>query len=273
MIPRRSRPSALTCVVAVAVALTVAAPGVASASLSKPVPCDGCWRPAPRTSWQWQLQGKIDRSVRAHMFDVDMFDTPAATVTSLHHAGRVVVCYIDAGTWENWRPDKGKFPKSVRGKPNGWPGERWLDIRRLAILGPILKARMDRCRDKGFDGVEFDNVDGYANSTGFPLTAAEQLRFDVWLANQAHRRGLSVALKNDLDQVPALLKYFDFALDEQCFQYTECGKLRPFVKAGKAVFEVEYSISTSTFCPKANRLHFNSMRKRLALGPWRRPCR
>src|SRR5207302_5849258 len=180
-----------------------------------------------RTSWQWQLQGRIDRSVRARMFDVDAFDTPASTVAALHRAGRVAVCYVDAGTWENWRPDASRFPKSVRGKPvDGWAGERWLDIRRLDVLGPILRARMAMCARKGFDGMEFDNVDGYTNDTGFPLTGAEQLRFDVWLANQAHRRGLSVALKNDLGQVPRLLPYFDFALDEQCFQYSECGALK-----------------------------------------------
>ena len=264
----------------VAASLVVLATIVATASaaragrqLPKPVPCDGCWRPELRTSWQWQLQGKVDRSVRAHVFDVDMFDTPASTVKALHRRGRVAICYIDAGTWEDWRPDADRFPKSVLGANNGWPGERWLDIRKRKVLGPILEDRMDLCASKGFDGVEFDNVDGYTNHTGFPLTAANQLRFDVWLANQAHRRGLSAALKNDLEQIPTLLKYFDFALDEQCFQYSECGKLTRFVDAGKAVFEVEYSLPRSKFCPKANRMNFNSLRKRLALGAWRRICR
>ncbi len=261
-------------VVAVAV-LGPAHPAAAgpSRALPKPVPCEECWHPAARMSWQWQLQGKIDLSVRAHMFDVDMFDTPGATVKALHRKGRVAVCYVDAGTWESWRPDADRFPKSVLGAKNGWPGERWLDIRKRKILGPILGDRMDLCASMGFDGVEFDNVDGYANHTGFRLTAANQFRFDVWLANQAHRRGLSVALKNDLDQIPTLLKYFDFALDEQCFQYSECGRLTRFVDAGKAVFEVEYSLPRSKFCPKANRMDFNSLRKRPGLGPWRRACR
>jgi hypothetical protein len=239
----------------------------------EPVPCDGCWHPSLRTSWQWQLQGTINESVRAHMYDVDMFETPASTVTSLHGAGRVVLCYVDAGTWENFRPDASKFPGSVKGRPNGWPGERWLDIRRIEVLGPILRARVAACDRKGFDGVEFDNVDGYTNNTGFPLTSADQLRFDVWLANLAHRHGLSVALKNDVGQVGKLLPYFDFSLDEQCFQYHECFKLKPFLKAGKAVFEVEYKLDPPQFCPKANSLNFNSLRKRLSLKAWRHPCR
>ncbi len=105
------------------------------------------------------------------------------------------------------------------------------------------------------------------------LPAADQLRYDAWLADQAHRRGLSAALKNDLDQIHRLLPYFDFALDEECFQYHECWKLKPFVTAGKAVFDVEYSLSTSKFCPKAKALNFNSLKKHLALGPWRVACR
>jgi hypothetical protein len=51
---------------------------------------------------------------------------------------------------------------------------------------------LDRCLGKGFDGVDFDNVDGYANATGFELDGDDQLRFDAWLARAAHRRGLSV---------------------------------------------------------------------------------
>jgi hypothetical protein len=244
----------------------------AAGALPDPVDCNGCWVPPAQTTWQWQLQGTIDTSVDAEMFDVDLFDAPDATVTDLHDAGRHVVCYLDAGTWENWRPDASDFPDDVKGKTNGWPGERWLDVRRLDVLGPILRKRLDLCASKGFDAAEFDNVDGYSNNTGFPLTAADQLRFDVWLANNAHRRGLSAALKNDVEQVPKLLDYFDFALDEQCFQYHECSTLTPFVDAGKAVFEVEYELDRSKFCSKADDLGFNSMRKRYSLGAWRRVC-
>ncbi len=242
-------------------------------ALPVPVPCSGCWHPALNTSWQWQLPTPVDQSYNVAMYDIDMFDNAASVVQSLHNAGRKVVCYIDAGTWENWRSDAGQFPASVKGKNNGWPGEKWLDIRQQAILDPIMEARMNQCQSKGFDGVEFDNVDGYSNATGFPLSYNDQLSYNVFLANQAHQRGLSVALKNDLDQVVDLLPYFDWALDEQCFQYSECNKLQPFINAGKAVMEVEYNLSTSNFCSKANQLNFNSMKKHLSLDAYRVACR
>ena len=248
----------------VAGALVVLAGGSAGAA--------GWWKPPLGSTLQVQFDGDVDQTVQASVYDLDAFDTDAATVSSLHGLGRHVICYGDAGTWEKWRPDAGLYPKEVKGKSNGWPGERWLDVRRLDVLGPILNARLDLCVAKGFDAVEFDNVDGYANRTGFDLTGADQLTFDRWLADAAHSRGLGVGLKNDLDQVPQLASSFDFSIDEQCAQYKECDALSPFVAAGKPVFEIEYKLKTSRFCAQAAALGFAAMRKHLSLNAWRDPC-
>lgn len=231
------------------------------------------WTPAPGTTWQWQLRGRIDTTVPAAVYDVDGFDTPAAVVDRLHAQGRRVVCYLSAGSFEQWRPDAAAFPDAVKGRPlDGWAGERWLDVRRLDVLRPIMAARMDRCAAKGFDAVEPDNVDGWANRTGFPLTAASQLRYNRLLARLAHERGMAVGLKNDVDQVRALEPYFDFAVNEECAAYDECAAYAPFVRAGKAVLHVEYDLERRQFCRAAARQGLSSMRKRLQLDAWRRPC-
>lgn len=233
------------------------------------------WMPKPTTApWQWQLQGRIDLSVPAGVYEVDGFETTRRTVSKLHRLGRRVICYLDAGSWESYRPDAGEYPESVLGDVYaGYPDERWLDIRRIAALAPILRKRFDICRDKGFDAVEPDNVAGYENKTGFPLSGADQLRFDRWVAREVHRRGMSVALKNDPGQVRGLLGAFDFAVVEECFAYDECGKFSPFVAAGKAVFEAEYEGSPSSYCPAAEGLRFSSIGKGYDLfaRPWR-PC-
>jgi hypothetical protein len=159
------------------------------------------------------------------------------------------------GAWEDWRPDASPatFPELVKGRKNGWPGERWLDIRQLSILLPIMAARVQKCRKAGFDGVEWDNVDGYSNRTGFPLTYADQLTYNASLANLAHQRGLTVALKNDVEQLADLAPYFDYAVNEQCQQYSECGGYTTyFIDQRKAVWQVEYKLSLSKFCPQAN---------------------
>ncbi len=245
-----------------------------SPRLPAPVACPGCWHPALSTSWQWQLSGTVDTSIDVQMYDIDLFDNPKAVVDGLHAAGRRVVCYISAGSREDWRPDAGTFPPGVVGKPlDGWPGERWLDVRKWRILGPIMRARLDLCLQRGFDGVEFDNVDAWSADTGFPISREDQLRYNVRLVNEAHLRGLSVALKNDVEQVSALEPYFDFAVNEECFRWKECGRLAPFIDAGKPVFQVEYDLAVADFCPKANGRNFNSLKKKLSLGAWRIACR
>jgi hypothetical protein len=233
----------------------------------------GIWMPPTDSSWQWQLSTPVNLSVNASVYDIDMFDNSASVVASLHAAGRKAVCYIDLGTWENWRPDAALFPAIVKGKSNGWPGEKWLDIRRLDILAPIMTARLNQCKAKKFDAVEPDNIDGYSNSTGFPLTYSQQLTYNKWIAATAHTLGLSVALKNDVEQAKDLEPYFDWTLNEQCFEYQECSSLAPFSQHAKAVFNVEYDLSTSQFCPKANSLNFNSMQKDYDLDAWRVSCR
>lgn len=233
----------------------------------------GVWQPSPGTSWQWQLTGTIDTSVNAQMYDIDLFDAPQSKIDILHAAGRKVICYFSAGSWEDWRPDANSFPSVIKGSSNGWPGEKWLDIRNIEVLGPIMEARLDLAVQKRCDGVEPDNIDGYTNKTGFPLTASDQLNYNVWLASEAHARKLSIGLKNDIDQVKTLVSHFDFAINEQCFQYNECDLLKPFVAAGKAVFGVEYKGLTTTFCPKANTLNFDWLLKNLDLDAYRVPCR
>jgi hypothetical protein len=255
-----------------ALVLALAATAGASGATAS-APATARWKPRPHTTWQWQLTTPVDRSVKAQMYDIDLFDNSAAVVRALHARGRRVVCYLDAGTYEPERPDQAEFPAEVIGKElPDWPGERWLDVRRLDVLGPILERRLDLCRSRGFDGVEPDNVDAYTNDSGFPLTADDQLRFNRFLARAAHTRGLSVGLKNDLDQIDALQPYFDWALDEQCFQYHECERLRPFVRARKPVFVAEYELAPSQFCAQARAAGFMAMRKRYGLGAWRQPC-
>ncbi|TWG02615.1 hypothetical protein FHX80_111025 [Streptomyces brevispora] len=254
--------------------LLVVLAGCTSAPESAPDgrPAAGRWQPEPGTDWQWQLSGRLDTTVDAPVYDIDGFEHDAAQVAGLHRKGRKVICYLSTGAWEEFRPDADDFPAAVLGKSNGWAGERWLDIRRTDVLQPLMEARIAMCAKKGFDAVEPDNMDGYRNRTGFPLTAADQLRYNRLIAGAAHRHGLSVGLKNDLPQIPQLVGDFDFAVNEQCAQYEECAQLSPFVKAGKAVFHVEYELPLARFCDGSRRLGLSSLLKKYELGVWRRQC-
>jgi hypothetical protein len=233
------------------------------------------WHPPAHITWYWQLQGKLPDPLPAvQVIDVDGFDTSAATVTSMHGQGIHAVCYIDVGTWENWRPDASSFGKSLLGAPNGWPGERWLNIARIKALAPIMRARFEMCKRKGFDAVEPDNMDGYTNHSGFALTAAEQLRYDEWVARTVHSLGMAVLQKNDNGQSRQLEPYFDGALDEQCNQYQECGTFEPYLQAGKPVLNAEYKGSLYPgFCANDKRLGISGALYNLALnGKVFEPC-
>lgn len=234
----------------------------------------GHWAPPPHLTWYWQLQGRIDNQVNAAVYDLDGFGTSAAEVARLHALGRHVICYIDVGTWENWRPDARRFPRRVLGRSDGWPGERWLDIRALRTLEPIMTARFRMCARKGFDALEPDNIAVAGQHSGFPITRAEQLRYARWVADEAHRLGLAVFQKNDPGQTRALEPWFDGALVEQCNQYSECGAYRAYLRAGKPVLNAEYRRRLYPgFCSSDERVGMMGALYNLALnGRLYRPC-
>ena len=245
----------------------------ASGSSPRPPASAARWQPARGLTWQWQLTGTVDTSLPVQVYDVDAVTTPASTVAVLHAAGKHVICYVNVGAKETFRGDAASFPPAVVGGGlEGWPGENWLDIRQWDALRPIMTARLQSCRAKGFDGVEPDNVDGYANHSGFPLTAADQLAYNRHIADLAHSLGLAAGLKNDVEQAATLQPAFDFAVNEECAHYDECDRLKPFVAAGKPVFHVEYDLATSAFCATTKALGFSSMRKKVSLDAWREAC-
>jgi hypothetical protein len=235
----------------------------------------GIWKPTAGTTWQWQLTGTVDASYAVSVYDIDLFDNAAQTVGALHAQGKKVICYMSAGSYENWRPDATAFPAAVLGNNySGWAGEKWLDIRRIDLLTPVMTSRMDLCKSKGFDGIEPDNIDAYSQGkaeTGFPLTYADQLAYNKWFAAEAHNRGLSVGLKNDGDQVNDLVSTFDWVIAEDCFHYNECEVYSPFISANKPVFAAEYTstgATTSSFCSKAKQLNVSAILKKLDLDAW-----
>ena len=192
------------------------------------------------TTWYWQLDGKL-KEMPAQLYDIDLFDTSRKTIRKLHKEGKIVICYFSAGSFEPWREDAARYQKRDLGnKMEGWEAERWVDVRSENVRSIIL-SRLDLANAKGCDGVEPDNVDGYENRTGFDLTFEDQLDFNTFLAREAHKRGLLVGLKNDVEQVKDLAGLFDFAINEECHIYHECGLYKPFIVQRKPLFNAEYA--------------------------------
>lgn len=243
-------------------------------SVTPPAPW---WQPSPDKpiAWHWQLSQDFDfpRDVIPHVtvYDVDGELTSAATVTQLHALGPeiVVICYFDAGVYEDYRSDAASFPPEIIGSPDeGWAGSYWLDVRQVDILRPIMENRIKTwCKDKGFDAIEPDETEVWSNNSGFPITKAQNNAYNQLIAELGHKYGLSVGLKGNTTETGELVDFFDWTLNEQCWEYDECDFVYDsFIMHGKAAFNVEYEATPD--CTQANRWHINSARRDLDLvGP------
>lgn len=217
-------------------------------------------RVGPTMAWHIDLENPVNVDVAADVFDIDLFDNlpeETDTIATLHAKGKKVICYFSAGTDEPARPDHGRIPPAAIGKKMADWDEYWLDVRNDGVRA-VMANRIRLAKRAGCDGVDPDNVDGYANATNFPLQATDQLDFNRYIAEVAHANGLLVGLKNDTEQIAALQPTFDFAVNEQCFKYNECETERAFTRAGKSVLNIEYGSLTQLrrFCPAANQYGF-----------------
>jgi hypothetical protein len=238
-------------------------------------PARDWWRPSAGLSWQWQLTGKLDLALHTDVIDIDL-DVGKSVVDHYHAQGTKVICYISVGSYENWRSDADQFPDEVLGRDyEGWTGEKWLDIRRIDLLAPIMLARLDECADKGFDAVEPDNMEIHTNRTGFPLTYDDQLKYALWLADEAHQRGLGIGQKNAPDQTEDLVDVFDFAITEDAFYYNWAGDMLPYIQADKPVFAAEYTDlpgDFQDFCRRSKEIGFSTILKQRDLDAWLQIC-
>lgn len=233
--------------------------------------------PKPGSTFSIQFSGEITaEDLTGDVVDLDLFETEPEMVLELQEQGKLVMCYLSAGSWEDWRPDADLYPKAVIGKKyEGWAGEKWVDIRQVDQLAPILEKRLDLCLEKGFDGVEADNMDNYQNGTGFDIQPEDQLIFNRWVAQQAHSRGLSIGLKNDPDQAQDLVEDFDWALAEDCFAEGWCDQYEVFTKQDKAVFALEYTDqlpNKEKTCQKAHLLGITVVFKNRSLDAYDETC-
>ncbi|KAH8809278.1 putative endo alpha-1,4-polygalactosaminidase [Xylogone sp. PMI_703] len=239
------------------------------------------WRPPAGASWQIVLEYALnDTSEDVSVYDIDLFDNTDSTIRNLHSLNRSVICYFSAGSYEDFRPDSDKFQPSDKGKElDGWPGEYWLDTNSSNVRN-IMKDRLALASQKGCDGVDPDNVDGYDNDNGLGLTATDAVNYLTFLATEAHRLNMSIGLKNAAEVIDDTLDMMQWEVNEQCVQYNECDLFRPFIDAGKPVFHIEYPssaprISSSTknqFCDDSAAAGFSSILKNMDLDNWVDPC-
>lgn len=203
-------------------------------------------------------------------WDLDLVDTPRATIAALQARGVKVICYFSAGTFEPGRPDAADFAADVIG--NGYEDEAFAEERYLDVTNPvvfdIMKARLDLALAKGCDAVDPDNVDLPTHDTGFNISAADMRTFNRGLIAEAQARGLAIGFKNFLGELDEIGDEYDFAVNEECVQFDECDAYSDnLLAAGKPVFHIEYVEPTevAAVCATAGPLGLSTVIKNLIL--------
>ena len=220
-------------------------------------------------TFEWRLDSISNNyTTNADVIDIDAFSATPELVANLKAQGKTVIAYLSVGSVENYRPDANDFPQNVIGNEyDGYPDEKWLDIRKIELLAPIMEARFNMIKNKGFDGIEPDNMNGYQNNTGFDISEEDAISYSRWLIEESHSRGLSIGQKNSEELIPNLYDEFDWILTEDAFVDNFYEELTPFISAGKAVFLVEYTdrISSEDFqtqvCPEAISRNYSAVLK------------
>lgn len=193
-------------------------------------------------NWDWQLSEPILAPQGIEIFNTDPDSTSARNIARLNARGVYTICYVSVGTLENYRHDRRFFPASVIGRTYGvWPDERFLDIRQLTILLPLMHARFQRCKDMGFDAIEPDNMDVYDNESGFRISWHDGVRYIKALADLAHSMGLEIGQKNVPEITQQLIGHMDFVITEGCFSDGWCDDVSAYARAGKPVLAAEYT--------------------------------
>ena len=165
------------------------------------------------------------------------------------------VCYVNAFQTQPNDPDVKRIDE-----PSGWPaslvlkdiedpnweGELLIDIStntlRTKAAAHVTKM-IETCASKGFQAVEFDNLDSYTRFKNLPFDKSDMISYASMLVKAAHGAGLVAGQKN-LAELTSLGKKtigFDFAVAEECAEYDECDAYTGVY--GKKVMIIEYSKS------------------------------
>jgi endo-alpha-1,4-polygalactosaminidase (GH114 family) len=230
--------------------------------------------PKPFTTFSIVLDTDIPKTFSAAVIELDAFETTNEQITALHAQGKKVFAYISVGSWESYRFDSKTFEKDLIGKVYpGWEDEKFLNIKALDKLAPHIRRRFDMIKERGFDGLEADNIDSYSvdedgkNGTGFKISLTDTKEYIDFLIKEAHKRGLSIGQKNAPELIETYGDLFDWALLEDPFYEDYADIFKIYTNHNKAVFSLSYLDNTSekyfieSVCPAAKKLHFTALLK------------
>jgi hypothetical protein len=170
------------------------------------------------------------------------------------------ICYVNAFQTQDDdpgvdRPDeRSNWPRNLvlthLGEDPNWGGEYLIDISTAARrkqASAWMRPMVQRCAKKGFEAVEFDNLDSWTRFDDTPLEGKvpfgrpEAIAYAELLADLAHANGLAAGQKNTVELPQAVARGrigFDFAIAEECGRWDECQGYRDVY--GDHIIVIEY---------------------------------
>ena len=237
------------------------------------------WQPKAGITWQIDLSQNLSSSSKlanVAVYDIDLFNNDVEAMQHVQSSGKKLICYFSAGSYENFRADASEFPQSVLGNTlKGWDNEKWVDTN-SPIVRNIMIQRLQLAKNKSCDAVDPDNIDAYDNDNGLGLTQADAVSYVTFLANEAHKLGMGVSLKNGGAIVNQTINLVDFQVNEQCVQYNDCSMFNPFIAANKPVFHIEYPEDAQNLTPQEvcqqSPTGYSTLIKHMNLDDWYETC-
>ncbi|HEY6079878.1 MAG TPA: endo alpha-1,4 polygalactosaminidase [Polyangiaceae bacterium] len=217
--------------------------------------------PAENVAWQAKLSGAVDIAEDAELFYLDAELQDSADLAQLHEQGRHYICYLSAGSWEDFRDDAKAFPESALGSPlPNFENERWLDVRSPEVR-QLMQQRIERLGALGCDGIPPSSLAVHAADTGLGLTQEDALDYARWLAERIHAAGMSAGLAAPLELTRELWPSFEFGLAIGCLQGSGCAEFAPFVEAHRPVLHIELGDEDAApgICKMAEALGFEPL--------------
>lgn len=198
--------------------------------------------PPANAQFDYQLGGSYPPPAGVLVLARDRTESP---VNGLYN-----ICYVngfqtqpdDADWWLSEHPDL--ILRDENGDPvidPDWPDEMILDITtpaKRSAIASIIGEWITQCAVDGYQAAEIDNLDTYSRSDG-RIDTEDAVAMVRLFAETAHASGLAIAQKNAVElsarRAETLL---DFAIAEECNQYSECGDYTDYY--GDLVFVIEY---------------------------------
>ncbi|MFG1609471.1 endo alpha-1,4 polygalactosaminidase [Actinoplanes sp. NPDC049265] len=204
--------------------------------------------PPVNAKFDYQIGGAYTPPSGVQVVSRDREASPAAGIYN--------ICYVNAfqtqpiqSEIDMWR-SKGLTLKNSRGQEvvDGQWDEILLDIttdaKRQAVAA-VVNGWIDGCASKGYKAIEPDNLDSFSRSQNL-IDEQDAIAYISLLISHAHGKGLAIAQKNTIGDIgdggigaAGKNAGLDFAVAEECGQYTECGDYQSLY--GNKVIVIEYT--------------------------------